>query len=104
MLTANQITTTQKQKNSAQIFDESISAENELREINHNLGEKKTIAKAKKLKLPYIDILNTPINADLISKLDTKQMPTTSIPCSSRTFTASKESSPPENNDKAFIV
>ena len=39
-------------------------------EINRDFGERKTASTAKKMKLEYIDILSSPINADLSQKID----------------------------------
>ncbi|MCF7836796.1 type II/IV secretion system protein [Candidatus Gracilibacteria bacterium] len=67
MVDAKQILDLQKKKINAQPLEAATAADT-LSEINRGFAEKKAIALAQKLKLPYIDILDFPISSDLISK------------------------------------
>jgi type II secretory ATPase GspE/PulE/Tfp pilus assembly ATPase PilB-like protein len=69
MADASQITALQNQKIDAKPL-EAATAEDTLSEINRGFAEKKAQAAAKKAKLPYIDILSVPINADLTLKMN----------------------------------
>ena len=69
MAITKQIAAVQKQKLNARPLAK-ITANEALGEINRDFGERKTAARAGKLKLEYIDILNSPINADLAAKVD----------------------------------
>jgi type II secretory ATPase GspE/PulE/Tfp pilus assembly ATPase PilB-like protein len=64
-----QILDLQKKKINAQPLEAATAADT-LSEINRSFAEKKAVAKAQKLKLPYVDILNFPISGDLISKIN----------------------------------
>ncbi len=73
MVSAQQIIAKQKQKNDPKPL-EKVSAEEELNEINRSFAEKKTEKFAEKLKIPYINIADKPINADLLSKIDSAEV------------------------------
>ncbi|MFH0776029.1 MAG: ATPase, T2SS/T4P/T4SS family [Patescibacteria group bacterium] len=47
-----------------------ISAEDALNEINRGFAEEKARTRAKTSRLTYVDIADTPINADLLSKIN----------------------------------
>lgn len=53
-----------------------INAEDTLNEINRSFAEQKTRATAQSTKSAYIDILSTPINVDLISKINADEAAT----------------------------
>lgn len=69
MVITKQITDIQKQKLKARPLEKMVANE-VLGEINRDFGELKTATTAKKIKLDYVDILNSPINADLSQKID----------------------------------
>lgn len=72
MAEANQIAALQKQKIDATPLEE-VTADDALNEINRGFAEQKAKKAAKQAKLPYVDILNTPINPDLTLKTDIEQ-------------------------------
>ncbi|MCK5472111.1 type II/IV secretion system protein [Candidatus Gracilibacteria bacterium] len=69
MANTKQITMTQNQKIVVEPLDKEASAADTLSEINRSFAEKKTANKAKLFKLPYVDIRNVPISADLLEKI-----------------------------------
>jgi len=69
MVITKQTTDIQKQKLKARPLEKMVANE-VLGEINRDFGELKTATTAKKIKLDYVDILNSPINADLSQKID----------------------------------
>ena len=73
MADANKITAFQKQKIDIKPL-ETTSAEDTLNEINRGFAEKKAISAAKKINLPYIDILNVSINTNLTSKINVSEI------------------------------
>ncbi len=69
MVNTKQITTIQNQKIVAGPLEKEASAADTLSEINRSLAEKKTANAAKRFGLSYVDIRNTPISADLLTKI-----------------------------------
>ncbi|MFH1546683.1 MAG: GspE/PulE family protein [Patescibacteria group bacterium] len=63
-----QVAAFQNQKIVARSLEEASAADT-LSEINRSFAEKKTAAAARRFGIPYIDIRNTPIGADLPAKI-----------------------------------
>lgn len=53
---------------------EEVNAQDALSEINRSFAEKKTRTTARSMKTAYVDILNTPINTDLLSKINADEI------------------------------